>query len=75
MRALGYEAWLHQTVGNVEKGKRRVTADEIFALSYALETSVAALMMPTEDDRGVEFPSGHSVGVTSARYSGERVPR
>lgn len=69
MRSLGYEAWLHQTVGNVEKGKRRVTADEIFGLSYALETSVAALMMPTEDDKGVELPSGHSVSVTPVRRS------
>jgi hypothetical protein len=69
MRALGYEAWLHQTVGNVEKGKRRVTTDEILGLSYALETSVAALMMPTEDDKRVEFPAGHSVSVRSVRYS------
>lgn len=69
MRALGYEAWLHQTVGNVEKGKRRVTAEEILGLSYALETSVAALMMPTEDDRSVAFPAGQSVKVTSVRYS------
>ena len=69
MRALGYEAWLHQTVGNVEKSKRRVTTDEILGLSYALETSVAALMMPTEDDKRVEFPAGHSVSVRSVRYS------
>lgn len=69
MRALGYEAWLYQTVGNVEKGRRRVTAEEIFALAYALETSVGALMAPVEDDKLVDFPSGAAIEVASARLS------
>ena len=63
MRALGYDAWLHQTVGNVENGKRRVTAEEILGLAESLETSVAALARPTDDDKLVEFPSGQSVTV------------
>lgn len=69
MRALGYEAWLYQTVGNVEKGRRRVTAEEIFGLAYALETSIGALMAPVEDDKVVDFPSGAEVEVASVRVS------
>jgi len=69
MRALGYEAWLYQTVGNVEKGRRRVTAEEIFGLAYALETSIGALMAPVEDDEVVDFPSGAEIEVASARLS------
>jgi hypothetical protein len=37
MQRLGYGAWLYQTVGNVERGKRRVTAEEVLAL--ALDTT------------------------------------
>ena len=69
MRALGFSVWVRQTVARVEGGKRRLSAEEIFGLSYALETSVAALMMPSEDDKGVEFPSGQSVSVGSVRRS------
>jgi len=61
MRALGYTAWLRQTVANVEKGRRRATAEEILGLGYALETSIAALMKPTDDDKLVTFPSGRSI--------------
>jgi hypothetical protein len=69
MRALGYKEWLYQTVGKVERGKRRVTAEEIRGLAWSLETSVAALMKPTEDDRFIEFPSGAALAVVSDRRS------
>jgi transcriptional regulator with XRE-family HTH domain len=69
MRALGFESWRRQTVASVEKAARRVTAEEILGLGYALETSVAALMMPAESDKQVAFPSGHSVGVRSVQMS------
>lgn len=68
MRALGHAAWVHQTVGNVEKGKRRVTAEEILGLAFALETTVATLMAPTGDDRAVDFPTG-AIDVESVQAS------
>jgi transcriptional regulator with XRE-family HTH domain len=64
MRALGYSEWRYQTVGQVERGKRRLTGEEIMALSWVLGTTVFALMRPTEDDDVVRFPAG---GVISAR--------
>jgi transcriptional regulator with XRE-family HTH domain len=65
MHALGYESWVRQTVANVEKGKRRITAEEIFGLAYALETSMSALMSPTDDDAVVDFPNGEAIAVVS----------
>jgi len=44
MRALGYGAWRYQTVGAVEKGKRRLMAEEVMALACVMETTIAALM-------------------------------
>jgi transcriptional regulator with XRE-family HTH domain len=58
MRALGHAAWRRQTVANVDKGKRRLTAEEILGLALALETTIATLMAPTGDDRAVDFPTG-----------------
>lgn len=69
MQALGYDAWLHQTVGNVENGRRRVTAEEIVGLALALETSIGALMDPSRDDREVTLPSGLPVPVGSIQRS------
>jgi transcriptional regulator with XRE-family HTH domain len=69
MRALGYDAWLHQTVGNVEKGKRRMNAEEIFGLAAALQTSIGVLMSPVADDKIVDFPSGAAVTVESVQRS------
>lgn len=58
MRALGFGEWYYQTVGNVESGKRRVTAEEIHALALALVTTIPALMSPDEDEDAVILPSG-----------------
>jgi hypothetical protein len=69
MRALGYEAWLYQTVGNVEKGKRRVTAEEVLGLAEALETSVGRLLSPDEDDQSVGLLSGAVVSVAHVQLS------
>src|ERR1700678_72410 len=65
MRSLGFSAWLHQTVGNVEKGKRRVTAEEILGLAFALETTVQRLLTPIGEDKWVELPSGMSLDVSA----------
>jgi transcriptional regulator with XRE-family HTH domain len=61
MRALGYSAWLRQTVANVEKGRRRVTAGEIFGLAVALEVTIPQLMAPSDPDGLVEFPNGQVI--------------
>jgi transcriptional regulator with XRE-family HTH domain len=65
MRALGYEAWIRQTVGSTERGRRRPTAEEILGLAYALETSVASLLAPADEDKIVDLPSGEAVSVGS----------
>jgi transcriptional regulator with XRE-family HTH domain len=61
MTGAGYPEWRRQTVARVEQGKRRLTAEEVFALAYVLETSVTRLMSPTEEDHWVAFPNGHVV--------------
>jgi 8-oxo-dGTP diphosphatase len=63
MRELGYTSWHRQTMGKVERAERRLTAEEIYALAEVLETSVLALMRPTDDDKFVEFPAGQAVTV------------
>jgi transcriptional regulator with XRE-family HTH domain len=65
MRALGYREWRYQTVGAVEKGKRRLTAEKIRALARVLETSVVALISPTGEDGEVRHPSGDHVSARS----------
>jgi transcriptional regulator with XRE-family HTH domain len=65
MRSLGHASWLRQTMSTVEKGKRRITAEEVFALAYALDTSIARLIRPTEEDGWISFPSGMAVHITS----------
>jgi hypothetical protein len=69
MRALGYETWHRQTMGKVERGERRVTAEEVFALSLALETTIAALMEPKEEDKVIDLPSGGALAVEVVRFS------
>ena len=42
----------------MEKGKRRLSAEEIMALAWALETTIPALMRPPDDLGGLRFRSG-----------------
>lgn len=69
MRALGFEAWAHQTVGNVEKAKRRVTAEEVHALAWVLETSVRSLITPGDGEEIVGLPSGAALFAPSVARS------
>jgi transcriptional regulator with XRE-family HTH domain len=69
MRSLGFPAWLRQTVAKVEQGQRRVNADEVFGLAYALETSMSALMRATGDDDLVSFPGGTEISGPSVLSS------
>lgn len=59
MRALGFSNWHRQTLGKVERGERRLFADELFALSLALEVDLQTLLLPTGEDRRLKLPSGH----------------
>src|SRR5579875_751710 len=61
MRALGFSAWRRQTVASVEKNTRRLTAEEVFGLAFALETSVISLLEPAREDGPVSLPSGAEV--------------
>jgi transcriptional regulator with XRE-family HTH domain len=58
MRSLGLGHWIRQTVAASEKGSRRVTAEEIFALALALQTSITALMGEAGDEKVIELPGG-----------------
>jgi 8-oxo-dGTP diphosphatase len=69
MRVLGFTAWLRQTVGQVERGKRRLVVDEVLALSLALQTTIAELIMPAADEETVELPNGEVVSVALIRDS------
>lgn len=69
MRVLGFDAWLHQTVGNVERGKRRVTAEEMLGLGLAMKTSIGQLMDPSPNDQFIELPSGQVITVETAHNS------
>lgn len=68
MRALGFD-WHQQTVATVEKGKRRITAEELLFLSYALRTTVAALASPAENGFVLQAPSGAYVAIASVQRS------
>jgi transcriptional regulator with XRE-family HTH domain len=52
MRALGFEKWHRGIMGKIERGERRLLAEELLALAYALETSIEALVAPALDERG-----------------------
>jgi 8-oxo-dGTP diphosphatase len=69
MRSLGFDTWLRQTVGQVERGKRRLVVDEVLALSLALQTTIAELIMPAADEEVVDLPNGEHVSVAEIRDS------
>lgn len=70
MRSLGFTEWRRQTMGNAEQGKRRVTAEEVFALSYVLETTIIRLVIgPFDGDEWITFPAGSGVDVMSVAAS------
>jgi transcriptional regulator with XRE-family HTH domain len=58
MRALGCANWHRQTLSRVERGERRLVAEEVFALAIALQTSIPALMGNLGDEKGIELPGG-----------------
>jgi transcriptional regulator with XRE-family HTH domain len=68
MRALGY-SWHPQTVGEIEKGNRRLTAEECMALAYALDTSMGVLLEPSSEEGRIVLPSGRTVDAASVAWS------
>lgn len=60
MRVLGF-SWHPQTVGEVEKGNRRVAAEELLGLALALGTNISSLLLPAPDEGPVRLPSGHDL--------------
>jgi len=66
MRDLGWK-WVRQTVGEVENNRRRLTAEEVLALSIALETSIPALLPPVDGDTVVVLPSGAELSGTAVQ--------
>jgi hypothetical protein len=68
MCALGFSEWRYQTVGQVEKGKRRLTAEEVMALAWVMETSITTLMRPPEELGEVRFRSGDLIGARSVTH-------
>lgn len=66
MRALGYD-WHQQTVGNVERAARRITAEEVLGLSLTLECAFTDLLAPGTDVGTVVLPSGEQLPAMSVR--------
>ena len=58
MAKLGFDDWRQQTVASVEKGKRRLTAEELLGLIEALETTLSSLLTSHGGEIFVELPSG-----------------
>jgi len=59
MRTLGFR-WVRQTVGEVEKGRRRVDIGELYGIALALDLPIATLVLPWADEGEptVRLPSG-----------------
>jgi hypothetical protein len=68
MRALGFKEWRRQTVGNTERGQRRLSLEETLGLMVALETDMTALVYPPGDDHPVATPGGYEVMLPAARH-------
>lgn len=57
MRMLGY-SWHRPTVGKLERGERRLLAEEVAPLAVALDATMSDLMLPRKDGVFFVFPSG-----------------
>ena len=76
MRHLGFEYWQQQTVAVTEKGKRRLTIEEVFGLAVALECTLPALLLPISPG-SLELPAGSGQAlddnaITGLIYGGPR---
>jgi transcriptional regulator with XRE-family HTH domain len=62
MRELGWKKWSKQTVSELEAGNRAIRAEELLALSIALDTTVRALTTAPVGITAVLLPDGRAVG-------------
>jgi transcriptional regulator with XRE-family HTH domain len=62
MRALGWSKWSKQSVSELEADKRAIRAEELLALSIALETTVRVLTTAPVGTTAVKLPEGQPVG-------------
>jgi transcriptional regulator with XRE-family HTH domain len=67
MRALGYTAFLRQTISKVEKGERRLSAAEVLGLALALEIRMSQLLEPQAGDHQIELPNGEPLSERTVR--------
>jgi 8-oxo-dGTP pyrophosphatase MutT (NUDIX family) len=60
MRSLGFTEWRRQTMGNAEKGTRRLTAAEVAGLAICLDIVIGDLVYPRDGAEGAQvvFPAG-----------------
>lgn len=56
MSELGFKDWRRQTVGNSEKGTRRVTAEELVGLALVLNVKPERLIWPESGEDMVSLP-------------------
>lgn len=77
MQRLGHASWIRQTIGQVEKGDRSITVDEVVSLAAALGTSLSFLLSPSPpwdaaepSDRRVDIggPVAFTEGMLAALY-------
>ena len=52
MRQLGFTNWHRQTLSRIEQGQRKLLAEELLGLAYALDTSIEVLLSPAADEPG-----------------------
>src|SRR5262245_23223449 len=83
MRNLGYENWHRPTLGRVERGERRLFAEELPGLVLALEAPWGNLLFPAAGElrmmslpnhRLVILPLQHEMpeGITGLRWEGNK---
>lgn len=79
MRALGFTNWHRQTLGKVERGERRLLADELLWLAVAMDITVSVLTTARDEDGPVEAPAGLAIPARrtlfddgSVRWDGDR---
>ena len=71
MRALGFTNWYRQTISRIERGDRRLAAEEILGLAYALGTNIPTLM-GAPDDETIELSTGQVRGADVASLASGR---
>src|SRR6266516_4285540 len=67
MKMLGFGSWQRSTISLAERAKRKLSAEEILALSVVFEVSLDALVYPP-GEQTVSLPGGQGVDLPAARY-------